>query len=257
MHVDTIYALTWSTLALAGLVGLFAGFVKGVTGFGMPLLMISGLATILPPELALAGLIVPTLITNLWQALRQGWRAAAVSARRHWRYLAVLSVVILLTGQLVTGLPTSVLLTFLGVMVVVFAGLMLAGWRMNIHDGNRRFAEAGFGLVSGVTGGLSGVWGPPTVVYLTALETPKVEQVRVQGVIYGVGAVVLTAAHLRSGILNGDTAGLSAMLAVPAIAGMLAGFVVQDRLDQARFRTATLVVLVLAGLNLLRRALIG
>jgi hypothetical protein len=32
---------------------------------------------------------------------------------------------------------------------------------------------------------------------------------------------------------------------------------VQDRLDQARFRRFTLVVLALAGLNLVRRGLLG
>jgi uncharacterized protein len=38
------------------------------------------------------------------------------------------------------------------------------------------------------------------------------------------------------------------------MSGMLAGYMVQDRLDQVRFRQATLIVLVLTGLNLLRRA---
>jgi hypothetical protein len=38
---------------------------------------------------------------------------------------------------------------------------------------------------------------------------------------------------------------------------MFAGYRVQDRLDQALFRKLTLAVLVLAGVNLLRRALAG
>jgi hypothetical protein len=38
---------------------------------------------------------------------------------------------------------------------------------------------------------------------------------------------------------------------------MLVGYRVQDRLDQDLFRKATLWVLVLAGLNLLRRAAMG
>ena len=44
---------------------------------------------------------------------------------------------------------------------------------------------------------------------------------------------------------------------MPAVAGMLAGQALQDRLDQDRFRRLTLFVLVLAGLNLLRRGLFG
>ena len=40
------------------------------------------------------------------------------------------------------------------------------------------------------------------------------------------------------------------------MAAMFVGYRVHDRLDQGRFRTLTLAVLVLTGLNLLRRALL-
>lgn len=257
MVEDTIFVLSWNLVALACLLALVAGFVKGAVGFAMPMIMISGLGSFMPPELALAGLVVPTLLSNLWQALRQGPRAAVASARIHWRYLAILLVMILVTAQFIFSLSTSVLLLILGLPVTLFALLQLIGWRPRIHAGNRRAAELGVGAFSGAVGGLSGVWGPPTVLYLTALDTPKTEQVRVQGVIYGLGAVMLTLAHLQSGVLNSDTARLSFILAVPALAGMALGFAVQDRLDQALFRKVTLVVLVVAGLNLVRRALLG
>jgi uncharacterized membrane protein YfcA len=79
----------------------------------------------------------------------------------------------------------------------------------------------------------------------------------VQGVVYGLGSVTLLAGHLRSGLLNAETAPLTAMLVVPALAGMAAGFAVGDRLDQERFRKATMAVLIVAGLNLIRRGAQG
>ena len=84
---------------------------------------------------------------------------------------------------------------------------------------------------------------------------PKQEQVRVQGVVFLLGAMGLTVAHLLSGILNAQTIPLSAALCIPAFAGMLAGFALQDRMDAAQFRRWTLVLLVITGLNLVRRAL--
>ncbi|MGR3289800.1 MAG: TSUP family transporter, partial [Paracoccaceae bacterium] len=110
---------------------------------------------------------------------------------------------------------------------------------------------------AGIIGGISGVWGPPTVAYLTATDTPKTEQIRVQGVVYGAGAIVLFAAHLKSGILNTATVSLSLALLVPAMVGMLLGFRLNKRLDQDKFRYVTLIVLVVAGLNLVRRGLTG
>ena len=44
-------------------------------------------------------------------------------------------------------------------------------------------------------------------------------------------------------------------LVIPASIGMIVGFYVQDRLDQEKFRYLTLIVLVVAGLNLIRRGL--
>ncbi|MEM7490745.1 MAG: sulfite exporter TauE/SafE family protein, partial [Pseudomonadota bacterium] len=86
-----------------------------------------------------------------------------------------------------------------------------------------------------------------------AIDTPKARQMVVQGVIYGLGSVVLVTAHIRSGILNGDTIWFSAALLPAALAGMAIGFRVQDRMDQDLFRKATLAVLVVAGFNLIRK----
>jgi len=104
-------------------------------------------------------------------------------------------------------------------------------------------------------GGLSGVWGPPTVAYLTALGTDKRASMRIQGVIYGTGSVVLSAAHLNSGVLNAATLPVSAALVIPALVGTWIGFRFHDRMDPTRFRRWTQVVLLIAGLNLIRRGL--
>ena len=69
-------------LALAFAVAMMAGVVKGLVGFAMPMVLISGLGMFLPPEIALAGLILPTLVTNVIQALRQGWAAAWTSVKQ-------------------------------------------------------------------------------------------------------------------------------------------------------------------------------
>jgi uncharacterized membrane protein YfcA len=71
------------------------------------------------------------------------------------------------------------------------------------------------------------------------------------------GSVILFLAHLRSGILNPETLTLSAIVCVPAFIGLVIGFRLHDKMDQNRFRTATLFVLVIAGLNLIRRGLMG
>jgi uncharacterized membrane protein YfcA len=145
----------------------------------------------------------------------------------------------------------------LGVPVVVLSAIQLGGLRFRIAPEGRRRAEVLIALAAGVMGGLAGTWGPPTVLYLLALDTPKARQMVVQGVVYGLGSVTLLAGHLRSGLLNVETAQLSAMLVIPALIGMAAGLALSDRLDQEKFRKATMAVLIVAGLNLIRRGLQG
>lgn len=244
-------------LVLAAVVTFFSGFVKGAVGFGMPMIMISGMASFLSPELALAALIVPTVVSNVWQAVRGGFAAAWAAIVAYRVYIAILLLFIALSSQLVGRLSASWLYFILGLPVSGFAITQLMGWHLTVKDSHRRRAEVIFASVAGTIGGLTGVWGPPTIAYLTALGTAKAEQVRVQGVIYGAGAVVLFMSHLKSGVLTAQTLQLSLWMVLPAMLGMVFGFWVQDRLDQEKFRRITLVVLTLAGINLIRRGVMG
>ncbi|MDF1729004.1 MAG: sulfite exporter TauE/SafE family protein [Sulfitobacter sp.] len=241
-------------IALAFGIALCAGFVKGVVGFAMPLVLISGLTLFLSPDLALAGLILPTLLSNVIQSLRQGWRAAVRSIKAFRIFLVSGAVTLIIAAQFVPQVPEEVLQLALGVPLVGFAVLQLAGIRMHLAR-RRAGVEAAAGGVAGVMGGMSGIWGPPTVAYLTALDTPKYDQMRVQGVIYGLGSVLLFGAHIGSGVLNWETAPFSAFLILPALAGMWLGGLVIDRIDQESFRRATLLVVLVAGANLVRRGL--
>jgi uncharacterized membrane protein YfcA len=243
-----------SALLLAATVACFAGVVKGLSGFAMPMILISGLSLFLPPQIALAGLILPTLVTNVMQALRQGLAAAWASAARFRLFLLAGLIFLLISAQLVALLPAKILFLIIGLPVTAFALLQLSGRVFRLAPDNRR-AEAAVGAVSGFIGGLSGVWGPPTVAYLTALDLPKADHVRAQGVIYALGALALFGAHLQSGILGTATLPFSALLILPAVAGMMLGQRIQDRIDQKQFRRVILFVLLVAGLNLVRRGL--
>jgi uncharacterized membrane protein YfcA len=175
----------------------------------------------------------------------------------HWRYITLVCIMILVAAQFVQHIPADTMFIVLGVPVVALCLIQLIGWRPVIKPRWRRLFELCAGTLSGTLGGLAGTWGPPTVLYLLALDTPRARQMAVQGVIYGLGSVMLLAGHLKSGILNADTWGFSAILVLPALIGMWLGFKLGDRFDQERFRRLTLLVLIVAGANLIRRGVMG
>ncbi len=255
MDLSLFTALTPTVLVLSLCVALVAGVIKGAVGFAMPLIMISGLSSIMPPPLALAAMILPVVASNALQTFRFGFSAALREVRSFWRYLLIVCVAILLAAQLVTFLTPRVFYIILGVPVVLLSVIQLSGFQLVIPRGRERLAEWGIGLISGVLGGLAGTWGPTTVLYLIALETPKARQMVVQGVIYGTGAIALLVAHLQSGLFNAQTAPFSAALLLPGFVGMAIGFRLQDRMNPAVFKRVTLIVLVVLGLNLIRKGL--
>ena len=253
---DFFALLSPSELALSLAVVALAGVIKGMVGFAMPMISIAGLSTFLPPDIALAGLILPTLVTNGVQALRQGLGEALASLRRFGVFLSAGGVFLLASAQLFRVLPENALYLLIGIPVVVLSLIMLAGPRLHMPR-QHLVADIALGSAAGFVGGVSGVWGPPTVIYLTAMSTPKQEQLRIQGVIYGLGAVLLLLAHTGSGVVRGETLPFSVVLVIPAMLGMWIGLRLHDRIDQVTFRRATLLVLLLAGLNLVRRGLLG
>ena len=249
--------LTGGGFLLACAVTIFAGFVKGAVGFAMPLIMIAGLSSFMPPDTALAALILSVLTTNMHQSFRFGFRPAWDSGLKYWRIVAMTCIGIVVSAPFALVLPQQVFFALLGVPVMGFALLQLSGWAPVIKPRLRGVWENGLGLIGGLYGGISGIWGPPVILYLLAVRAEKAEMVRVLGVVFMIGAVALTAAHLGSGLLNAVTLPLSAALIVPAALGMWLGFRLQDRLDQARFRRWTLIVLIVVAANLLRRAITG
>lgn len=254
--LDLFLLQTPLIFALALGITVMAGVIKGAVGFAMPLVMVSGLSSIIDPKLALAAIILPIVMSNGWQTFRQGVGPAWQAIKDFRRYLIVVCVAIFLAAQTVTFIPDKVFYAVLGIPVVGLSVLQLLGLKLQIKPKDRTWSEWVIGLISGILGGIAGTWGPTTVLYLMAINTPKAQQMVVQGVIYGLGSVTLLLAHLQSGILNRETAPLSALLLIPAGIGMMIGFRLQDRMDQALFRKVTLLVLVVAGLNLIRKAFV-
>ncbi len=117
------------------------------------MILISGLSSFIAPELALAGLIFPTLITNGMQAMRQGRRAAWESMKRFRLFLLIGLFCLLISAQMVRVLPQEVLLLIIGVPVMAFALMQIAGRNIVLSSANRR-VEASVAAFAGLIGGV-------------------------------------------------------------------------------------------------------
>ena len=231
------------------------GFVKGAIGFALPLVAITGAASVMPATTAVATVIIPILVSNFLQIRRDGIGPMRETMQRFWPMNLMLAVLLCVSAPLLPAVDDHVFFLILGVSVGGFSGLQLIGWRPVVAPRAELGVGLGVGAVSGVFAGLTGIWGPPLILYLVALRLPKLEQIRAAAFSFLCGSVVLAPAHVLTGVLNAQTALLSALAVAPTLLGLAAGQAVQDRLDVELFRRVTLAVLCLSALNLLRRAL--
>ena len=263
--MTTQHPLFENFIAQHGALGLFAaaavlfvgGVAKGAVGFALPMIALSGLGAFLPAQTAVALLILPTFISNFWQTLRDGLGPALAALREYRLILLTLLPTIALSAQLLTMMPDAVIFVLLGSTIVLFSLMQLVGVRLPDPTDSGPATPLAVGLVAGFIGGISGLWGFPVMMYLIARNTLKNDQIRALGLMFLLGAVVLVGAHSASGVLDAMTAPMSAAGIVPVVLGMAVGMALNRRMNQQAFKRATLIVLTLSGLNLLRRGLMG
>lgn len=229
-----------------------AGAVKGLIGLGLPTLSMALLALWMPPAQAAALLIVPSLVTNVWQAGPMRTLPALL-----WRLRALLAgaVVGTLAGAWTFGAPAGRAGSWLlGAALIVYAAWGLLGRSFRVpatHEGRLGVAA---GLLTGVVTALTGVFVIPAVPWLQSLGFDKEELVQAMGVSFTLSTLALAAGLALAGV---HAAGLmieSAWMLPPALAGMMAGQWLRRRLPVAVFRRCFFAALSLMGAWMLVRA---
>ena len=232
---------------------LLAGAIKGLIGFGLPLVAVSLLSSFLDVSLSLSLIILPIVVTNFWQGLTGGRVKAAL--RRFWGLLITLTLGIWIGSRVVTTVNPDVVLLILGSVVVLYSLLELTAFRIAVAPQHERAGGLIAGLVGGLIGGMTTSYGPFLAAYMSALKMPKDDFVGSAGVIWFWASLSLLAAYGSSHILTYERALLSAGCVLPALLGLQLGSLARRRLDEALFRRLLLIALIVTGLNLLRRGL--
>ena len=98
---------------------LLAGFVKGVIGLGLPTVSMGLLAVTMPPSRALAIVIVPAVVTNIWQTFVGSYLRDIV--RRLWPLMLGTVVGIWLNAGMLTGPYSRYGAVVLGVLLAIYA----------------------------------------------------------------------------------------------------------------------------------------
>lgn len=239
------------TVAFVFAVFVLGGFVKGVVGLGLPTVTVGLLSIVMAPAEAAALVVVPSLVTNVWQ-LAAGPRLAALSKRLATTLIGVCAGVWLGAG-LISGASAHTASALLGATLVVYATFGLRSFRMRVPPRAEPWLSPPMGVATGVLTAATGNFVVPLVPYLQSLGLDRDDLVQALGISFTVATVALATALAAGGALNTAVAGISLLALAPALAGMWIGQHVRSRLDALRFRRWFFIGLLLLGAHLVSR----
>ena len=243
-----------STLAAIAGAFLLAGFVKGVIGLGLPTVSIGLLGLLMTPAQAAAVLVVPSLVTNIWQAAVGGGLLAL--ARRLWPLLAGICIGTALGVVVLPHDDNGRATVWLGLALAVYAALGLVKVEFFVP----RHAETWLGLLMGAATGAitvaTGIFVMPGTPYIHSMEFDRDRLVQALGLSFTVSTITLAAALAYTGQVQTSLAWPSIVALAAALAGMGLGQLTRGKIKAETFRLCFFVGLMLLGLHLALRRLL-
>lgn len=243
-------ALAWAVVAA---VFLLAGGVKGVVGMGLPTVAMGLLGLVLLPAQAAALLIIPSLLTNLWQ---MGDGPALRLLLRRFAWLQGLLFVGTLVGvRLLTAPGERWPQMLLGTVLLVYGGMgLLLRKPLQLPPQAERWSAPLVGGLTGLLTGATGVAVVPLVPYASALRLDKELLIQLLGLSFTVSTLGLAMGLGFSGAYPPALAGVSLALLLPTLIGLWAGQRLRGRLSVEGFRRGFFAAMALLGAAILVRA---
>ncbi len=246
----SLLTLVWGALVLA-----VAGVVKGVIGIGLPVISIPLLALAMPVPQAVSLMPIPILLSNIWQAFHGGHFSMAL--QRFWPLLLSMCIGTVIGVKILVAVDARVLYAVVGIVVVLFSVTSYLQPQLRIRARDERWLGPVVGVMGGVMGGLSTIYGPPLIMFLVALHLQKDEFVGTIATFYLIGIIPLIAALGAFDIMGRTELIASALATIPLFIGMAVGQFLRARIAQERFRHALLAMLSLLGGGLVLRSLLA
>ncbi len=241
------------TLALVAAAIFFAGFVKGATGMGFPLIATPMLTLLLDIRMAIVVLLIPSVVMDLSQIFRRGI-PTEMFRRFSSMFLSALAGVFLGTWEL-TQLPLWTLNLILGSVVVMFAASGLFAFTLTTPPRAEWFMSPVMGFVGGLCLGLTNTMGPVMALYLHGLRLEKAEFVKAISTAFIMAKFWQVVAISTWGLFTVEALKLSLFVTGFILASFYVGLRVQDRVPQKMFNRAILALLIGTGIMLVYRAL--
>lgn len=249
--LDVIAISSPEVLALATAGLLLAGVVKGATGLGYTTCALPFLVHAINLETAMTLVLIPAMATNFAVAI-SGANATTL-ARSYARLYVTMLPGIAVGLWLLANIDRRVAVTLLGCSIIGYVGVSLARPNLSLSRSAANALQVPVGLINGLLTGMTGSQVMPLVPYVLAAEHSPDRVVQAINIGVLIASAALLAGMTTAGFARQEIVALSAVAALPAVAGSWLGQRIRRAIAADHLRTAILVVLAFAGLGLIVR----
>jgi len=231
---------------------LMAGIVKGIIGLGLPIVVLAMLAATLGLKEAMALLVVPGVVMNIWQAL--AGPAFFELLRRFWSLWLVSIAAIGLGTTALAFLDPRATTIALGIVLSLYAGLKLSRFRMPTPGRAEPWLSPIIGALAGFLFGATGTYMVPGVLYIEAVGLKRDAFVQALGMTFFIITASLGVGLFANKLLSADLMLTSTLAIVPAVVGMMIGGRIRRHVPEESFRRLLFIWLAITGVIISARA---
>jgi len=233
------------------LIFIAAGLVKGITGMGLPTVAMGLLSILIPLPVAAALLVIPSLVTNVWQLF--SGPSLIEMLKRLWLMMLFIMLGTIGGAVLLMSIDPSWSSLGLGIALIFYAGYALLSPVFIVPRKAEKWLSPAIGVITGLVTGATGVFVMPAVPYLQSLNFSKDELIQALGLSFTISTIALAIGLFMHGSFHFEQLSLSAFAIVPALIGMWVGQKIRTKISPKRFRQFFLLFLVILGLELILR----
>lgn len=221
-----------------------ANAIQAITGF-------AGTVLAMPPSILLIGMDESKVVLNA-----MAWISGLLIAVQNYRYInfqELLKMIIIMFVGMIMGMklytffPTSQLLVFYGVVVIIIGVKNLViRKKFNLNQG----VLIGVLLVAGMIHGMFVSGGALLVIYATSVLKDKNEFRATIAPIWVVLNTVMMMDYMSKGLVTSHSLWLIGVSILPLVLAIWLGNKLQKRVSQKTFLNLTYVLLIVSGLSI-------
>lgn len=242
-------------LLISATIFLLAGIVKGMVGFGFPLIALVLLTLFIGLQEALPLTILPSILTNIWQALDGGQLKAIF--RRMWLYFGISMLCILLASSLLVLVNVSWLTALLGVVLVSFSISQFVKRELSLPAKLELPVTLLLAPINGFISGTTGVYLVPSLMYMKAIGFRQDMLIQAMGVFFCLSSLMLGLSLNRNNLLSIQSSITSVVALLPAFAGIYCGRMMRKKVDGKKFQLIFNTCLIVMGAYLVVKSIIN